>query len=51
MTSPNKDGWVYSDDYWNITRAPIDSVDGENENQNKEAMTRRRRWIRECEKL
>ncbi|KAI7893918.1 integral peroxisomal membrane peroxin-domain-containing protein [Mucor mucedo] len=49
--SPDTNGWIYSDDNWRICRPQIDPVDDSEKVQNKETMTRRRRWTRECEKL
>ncbi|KAI8095657.1 integral peroxisomal membrane peroxin-domain-containing protein [Thamnidium elegans] len=50
-TSPDTDGWVYSDDNWNISTTSIKPIDDDTKEQHKEAMTRRRRWIRECENI
>lgn len=48
---PDEDGWIYSDDNWKISIPQIEPVDFDDGEQNNETMTRRRRWIRECEKM
>lgn len=49
MIAPDKDGWVYSDGDWNIKMMNIEPEEDFNKDQHQEAMTRRRRWTRECE--
>jgi hypothetical protein len=47
---PDENGWVYSNDNWRIIMPQIIPEDDDGEVQNKAAITRRRRWVRECEK-
>ncbi|CEP10435.1 hypothetical protein [Parasitella parasitica] len=42
---------VKCDDSWRITIPQIEPVDFDDGEQKNETMTRRRRWVRECEKL
>ncbi|KAL0140119.1 integral peroxisomal membrane peroxin-domain-containing protein [Mucor lusitanicus] len=48
---PDDDGWIYSDDSWRISIPQVEPVDFDDGEQNSENMTRRRRWVRECEKI
>ncbi|KAI9469842.1 MAG: integral peroxisomal membrane peroxin-domain-containing protein [Benjaminiella poitrasii] len=48
---PDEDGWIYSDDGWNISTPQIEPVDFGEGDQHKKALTRRRRWVRKCEKI
>lgn len=48
---PDKDGWIYRNHDWVISRPQVTPVDNFNEEQNSKALTRSRRWVRECERV
>ncbi|KAG0174449.1 peroxisome- protein [Apophysomyces sp. BC1015] len=51
VVTPDEGGWIYTDNNWeNPTKGNKSSKTGADRNRNEGRVTRRRRWIRRCER-